>query len=238
LAQVIKKKNRYKRLDTQSTQKKNNQNQADVIVFAQTPQQLAQLLESLEKNVTNIKNIFVMYRPLSPDEIDIYDTIKQSYPYIEFYLITDHRANFKETLYAIYQKCSNDYILFSKSETYFNQYISLSQCIDALEKTSAQAFYFKLNAHEGALDYQTLPLIKYTDDIYAWNFALARDKWTCANSLDLVLHKKNESLNHVLQSNYDLTPQGLEAVWANEGNLDHLGLCFKETTVISPTRKG
>lgn len=239
LAQVIKKKNRYKRLPSKPTQEKiNTQALSDVIIFAQTPTQLIKLLESLERHVMGIENIFVMYRALSLDETTTYDTIKQLYPHIEFYSITDHRANFKKTLHDIYQKSSNNYILFSKGETCFDRTVSLAECINALEETSAYAFYFKLNAHEGALNYQTLPLIQYTDNIYAWNFALARDKWTCANSLDLVLHKKTDSLDHMLQSNYDLTPQGLEAVWANEGNLDRLGLCFKEAKVISLTTKG
>jgi len=35
----------------------------------------------------------------------------------------------------------------------------------------------------------------------------------------------------VLQGYYDLTPQGLEMVWGNEGSLDRLGLCFDQSCV-------
>ena len=97
----------------------------------------------------------------------------------------------------------------------------------------AYAFYFNLNAMQAATRYPCLPLVECRESVFAWNFSFARDKWSCANSLDGVLHKKTETIAATLQGYYDLTPQGLEMVWGNEGNLDRLGLCFNESYMNS-----
>lgn len=172
-----------------------------------------------------------MYKPISDTETHEYDAIQTIYPEIEFCLISDHRSNFSDALFAIYQKAENNYILFAKGTTKFQQSLSLQTCIDALENTSSYAFYFNLNAQEGICRYPNLFLLDLNNTIYTWNFAQARDKWSSANSLDLVMHKKTDSLTAILQSHYDLTPDGLEAVWANEGQLDRLGLCFNKSYV-------
>jgi len=228
LAQLIKKKKRYKRLDEKPMQQILNSKLVDTIIFAQTPSKLTQIIESFDAYVTEIERIFVMYKPTSSAETDAYATLQNRYPYIEFCLISDHRSNFIEALFNLYQKSSNDYILFVKGDACFQQPVSLHECIKALEETQSYAFYFKLNAHDGIQIYSSLPLVECRNDIFAWNFAFTPDKWSSANSIDFVLHKKTESLTQVLQSHYDLTPNGLEAVWANEGDLDRLGLCFKE----------
>jgi hypothetical protein len=235
LAQLIKKKTRYKRLSERPIPQQHTEQKSDVIIFAQTPNKLAQLLESLTIYVHDIDQIFVMYRPLSHQESENYIFIQELYPAIEFCLISDHRSNFIEALFNLYQKTRNDYVLFTKGDVKFQQPLYIDECISALKHSSAYAFYFKLNATDGMYTYKKLPLLEYNNDIFVWNFALARDKWSSANSLDCVLHKKTDSLTQILQSHYDLTPNGLEAVWANEGSLDRLGLCFKEnhTTLCS-----
>jgi len=75
--------------------------------------------------------------------------------------------------------------------------------------------------------------VECINEIITWNFSLARDKWSSANSLDMVLHKKRDSFALALQNYYDLTPNGLEHTWSNEGNLDRLGLCFQETKIAA-----
>jgi hypothetical protein len=132
----------------------------------------------------------------------------------------------------IYTTTPSDYILFSKGDAFFQEPISLSECIEHLKETAAYAFYFKLNAQDALHHCPHLPLIECKDKIFAWNFALAHNKWSSANSLDLVLHKKSDSLLMALHGYYDLTPNGLELAWGNEGNLDRLGLCFAGGKII------
>jgi glycosyltransferase involved in cell wall biosynthesis len=232
LAQVVKKKMRYKKLTRKPiTRSHNSELKADVIIFAQTPQQLTQLLESLKTYVDGVDQIFVMYKPISFVETHDYDILKKLYQNVEFHLIGEHRTNFRETLFDLYEKSRNNYILFSKGDAFFQKHISLAEAIDILQKTAAYAFYFKLNAQDGMQKYAHLPLIECEDTIFAWNFSLARDTWSSANSLDSVIHKKTDTLACILQDHYDLTPHGLETIWANEGNLDKLGLCFNESKI-------
>lgn len=232
LAQLLRKKARYKRLPNKPIKHQTFDTElVDVIIFAQTSDKLAQLLESLTTYVKDIDQIFIMYRPLSNQELQDYSSLQELYPTAEFCLISDHRSNFIDALFELYQKTRNNYVLFTKGDAKFNEPLFMHECINALEETCAYAFYFKLNAHDAMENYQKLPLFEYKNNIFFWNFAFARDKWASANSLDCVLHKKTESLTQILQDHYDLTPNGLEAIWANEGNLDRIGLCFYENHV-------
>lgn len=127
----------------------------------------------------------------------------------------------------------NDYVLFAKGDTMFQKSLNLTECINALEDTQANAFYFKLNAQEGMHLYKNMPLIECKNNMYTWNFAVAVDQWASANSLDCVLHKKENAFSYILYSRYDPTPDGIEDVWANEGALDRIGLCFGESHVAA-----
>jgi hypothetical protein len=129
----------------------------------------------------------------------------------------------------------NDYILFAKDNTVFQQPLSLSQCIDTLEDTDAYAFYFKLNAQDGMSSYRELSLIQYKSNVYAWNFAEACDQWASANLLDLVLHRKSNFLQFIANNGCTLWPSDIEYLWAAEGNLDHVGLCFGSSRVAQLT---
>jgi hypothetical protein len=230
LAQIVRHKKRYQRLSEKPAVQQQN-NQADAIIFARNPQSLIMLLDSMMNYVKDVDNVFVMYKPINKEEQREYDVIKSLYQDIEFCQISEHRANFKESLFTFYSAAKNDYILCIKGDVQFTKTMSLSQCIKLLQEVHAYAFYFKLNAYDAMNKYIHLPLIECCTDCFAWNFSLAQDKWSCANSLDCVLHKKTDSLSGALQGYYDLTPQGLEMVWANEGNLDRLGLCFNESHV-------
>ena len=236
LATTIVHKERYKRLVEKPAQKnKNNVIQSDAIVFAQSPEKLALVLESLKTYVDGIEHIFVMCKPELLQEKIEYNTIRTLYPNVELYLINPKSSNFSDILFSIYLRTCNNYILFSKGDTVFQKPLSLSECINALEDASAYAFYFNLNAQEGMRSYQSIPLLECNKNVYAWNFAVAIDQWSSANSLDCVLHKKDSIISFILNDDYDPTPHGIEYVWANEGQLDRLGLCFGESHVAALT---
>lgn len=238
LAQVVKKKPRYKKLPQKISKKSASVDSlTDVIIFAQTPEQLAELLASLKTQVQGFDHVFVMYQQSSIDDMNKYSYLSNVYPESTFYYIDEYRSNFKETLSNIYHQSPKDYILFCKGDTSFNMPLSLNQCINDLQETSAYAFYLKLDAQEGTQQYPHMPQVECMNNVIAWNFSLARDKWSLANSLDMVLHKKSDSLALALENYYDLTPNGLERTWSNEGNLDRLGLCFKKAKT-TPIPKG
>jgi hypothetical protein len=229
LAQVVRGKKRYQRLVLKPTAEDVKKDScADVIIFACTPKSLVELLDSLFYYVEAIGSVVVMYKPSNQEEFDEYKNIESFYSDVQFCCISEHRSNFKEELFASYNNSPNDYILFIKGDVHFTKRFSLSECFYLLNSVPAYAFYFKLNAQDSIKYSQKLPFIECRPSVFAWNFALAQGKWSCANSLDCVLHRKSDLFASVLQGYYDLTPNGLEMVWGNEGNLDKLGLCFDE----------
>lgn len=230
LAQVIRDKKRYTPLREKPIKKDYNSVKADIIVFAQSPGNLVELLESLKTHVSGVDHVFVMYKARSLREIQKYNIIRDLYPEVEFDMIDEDGTDFSDILLDIYLETQNEYILFIKGDALFQKTVSLNQCIDALEDTGAYAFYFKLNAQEAS---QQLPLIEYKNNIYAWNFAVALDEWSSANSFDCVLHKKARSLDYRLEHYYGSALNGLEFEWAIEGHLDRVGLCFAESHVAT-----
>ena len=228
LAQVIRAKKRYERLGNKPTTKNHMHNTcADAIIFSNnTPNNLRQLLKSREKYVSGLDSIFVLYRSESKNNKS-YDKLKRQFSNIKFIKIAHNNSNFKSLFTQTFNSLKNNYVLFAKGDKQFTQTINITQCIEAIEKSLAYAFYFNLSQNEASI--KTSPQIKFIQldtDIRAWNFAMARDVWSCANSLDMVLHQKTKILHGFLQAHYEPTPQGFEAVWANEGNLNHMGLCF------------
>ena len=237
LAQIIKKKKRYSRLISKPVFSKIDNNKemnnpiADVIIFAENPEQTRQFLESLHTYVKCINDIFVIYRLSSSEDIEAYDALELYSDNVKCYRIDENKNNFHLIMSYIYQNLTHDYILFTKGNVLFKKSLDLRTCVAALKNTSAYAFYFKLNAENYLNNSYHFPLVECAQNIFTWNFSLARDKWSCANSFDLVLHQKTDSLAQILSGNCGSTPQGLENAWANEGSLDRLGLCFNENYI-------
>jgi glycosyltransferase involved in cell wall biosynthesis len=233
VGQIIIAKERYKRLVEKPAQRdEKNSIKADIIIFSEAPEKLLFLLDSLKTYVDGIDHIFIVYEQKSVQEKNDYSAIRALHPGVRFHLLNKQRSNFTDVLFSIYLKIQNKYVLFVKGDTVFQKSLCLSECINALKDTGAYAFYFKFNAQEGIRSYN-IPLLECNHDMYAWNFAVALDQWASANSLDCVLHKTENTFSFVLQNDYNPTPDGIEAAWANEGRLDRLGLCFGESYVAA-----
>lgn len=230
LAQIIKKKNRYSRLKQKPEMDKKSKQCADIIIFFnQNEQQLKLLLESLEEFVCGIGNQYVLCQSLNTQQKSEFEALQIQYPHITFYYIDEHNANFRDVLMSVYKQIEHSFILFTKGDTIFTEKINLTECVEALRRTQAYAFYFNLSGHNA--HYANTPLVTITNDIAVWNFSLMRDKWSCANSFDTVLHRKSQLLFTMIQEYPGLTPEILEIIWANEGKLDRIGLCYKNNHV-------
>lgn len=228
LAQNVKERKRYAPLHVKPVQKDYSAEKAAVIIFAQSPAKLVQVLDSLKKHVTGIDHIFVMYQPTTLREARKYNVLRGLYPDVGFDEIDAEGEFFGDILFDIYSEIQNDYVLFIKGDAVFKQNVALNECINALDDTGAYAFYFKLNAQENSAK---LPLIECKNNVSAWNFSVALDQWASANSLDCVLHKKGRYLGYKLEKFYGPDAQDFEDVWAIEGQLDRVGLCFNESHV-------
>lgn len=226
LAQIIKAKRCYKPLESKP-RTRTLLRRADAIIFSDNgPDSLEKLLDSIEMYVVGIDKIFVLIAQYSQDTRLLYEQLNNKYPSIEFLYVTDERNSFKYHLANAYQQTTQNYIFFAKTTMQFISPIDLARCIQLLKGSHAFAFYFKLTPSNDLVD----RLIELPEGACAWNFSLVHNEWSCANSFDSVLHKKKGSIARFMQSNFQTAAQ-FEALWANEGRLDRIGLCYKIGTM-------
>jgi len=228
LAQVMRDRKPYQRLVGRPTEKINHAKQADIIIFSDdSARQLARLLKEIKKQVTNVGQINVLYRASIEHEIKDYNTLQNQYETIQFFVIDYHRTNFRSLLSQVYKNIKNDYIFFMEDKNKIIRRINLEQCITVLEQTHAYGFYFSLCRQRDVTSFSpNLPLVGLGNDIYAWDFSMANHKWSCANTLNMALYRKDGKFLEFLRGECEPTPRGFEAIWANEGLLNRIGLCY------------
>jgi len=228
LAQVIRNKKSYNRLSHKSVDKITSGKQADLIIFSDgSPNRLAELIEEIKKYVTGAGQINILYRGNSSEKIEQYNELQEQHSSMQFFAISPTRSNFRSFLSDVYKNLKNDYVFFIKDNSRVIRSINLGRCINALEQTQAYGFYFKVCRERNFTGLSpNLSLIKLGNAMYAWDFSTAHHMWSCANTLNMVLYRKNEKFLTFLQGDCEPTPQGFEAMWANEGLLNRVGLCY------------
>ena len=228
LAQVIRNKNPYKRLKGRPVDKRVINKQATIIIFSDdSAQQLARLIEEIKRQVTGADQINVLYRGSVEQEIEKYSELRQQYSSIQFFKLDFHRSNFRLLLSHVYKNLKNNYVFFIEDNSRIIRPINLDQCINALEQTQAYGFYFKVCRQRDFTSLSSgLPLIELDNDVYAWDFSMAHHVWSCANTLDMALYRKSKKFLTFLSGDCEPTPRGFEAMWANEGLLNKVGLCY------------
>lgn len=211
---------------------------ADLVVYSyDRPLQLYAFLESTEKFVSGLDNIFVIYRTSSERFLKGYDLLKTYFPKVNFiHQGNNPRSNFKELTLKYAFLDSNDYIIFAVDDIVVTDLIQIEKCIEYLQKTNAYAFYFRLgkNIKPRPLFCNVNFLTKFDDEVYFWRFKEIKDDtyWGYPNSLDMTLFKKSEIYDLVKKIEYN-SPNTFEGYWAANSNLNVLGLCFEKTKIIN-----
>ena len=228
LAQIVRAKKRYQRLPEKPVVTEVSNAKTDVVIFSfNKPHVLPAVIDSLSAHVAGTQDVHIMYQAPHVEIAQQYEIIKNNYPTCHFHKLAPNAADFRNTFNHVYQQLHADYVLFSKGDTLFTAPINLTDCIHMLEKTKAYAFYFNLASHQ--VNNITSPLLhplSIASGIDAWNFYMARDIWSSANSVDSVLHKRDKTLQGFVQAQYMPNPEGFELTWANQGDLEKVGLCF------------
>ena len=240
LAQIVRAKKRYQKLP--ASQEKFAQNlekeKADIIIFAEdcNPDTLDQSLASITQKVSGLGDIFILYL-FSPTTKEKYDQLKSRFSSAIFLEVNENRSNFKDLFWHILRILRNNYLLFSLPNILVEEPINLITCIQALEETHAYAFSLKLSQEKPFKAIPTrMALLEIKDDICAWNYATANDVWACANSVDMMLYKRNNSIAYIYQNFWMNSWIHFVGWWSHEGNLDKIGLCFKypKVTALEP----
>jgi histo-blood group ABO system transferase len=191
---------------------------ADIIVFSyDRPLQLYALLESLEKYVTNINSITLVYRTSNERYNDAFKMVAACFPNTRF-LHQQSVYDFKTLTIQALKETSSDYVVFAVDDNIVKDFINLDECIGWLEHANAYGFYLKLGTH---LDYcytenslQALPpMIRIHDDIFSWEFDSGEKDWNYPNTVDMTLYRKKDLIS--LFESLDYTnPNLLEGKWA------------------------
>jgi glycosyltransferase involved in cell wall biosynthesis len=241
IAQVIRAKERYKRLHKRldDLNRQAAQEKADFIIFAEDidPKIVDQFLFSIKQNVMDIASIFVLYLPTSIENSNLYMFLKEKYPDIRFLEIEQNRENFRDLLLTTYVCTSQSkYIVFARGNNNVLQPLHLSDCIKALEETQAYAFSLYLSKEQCSYPVPNrLSVHEIKPEICAWNYALANGSWSNASSLNMVLYRKqNDLVSYILNKNcWVFSSWDFEGILANLGSLDKIGLCWKHPKIIS-----
>jgi len=118
---------------------------ADLVAFSyDRPIQLYAFLESVEKYITGLKEINIIYKVSSPVMYNAYEVVKTKFKKTNFY---KQDNNFKKLVIEHSFKPTSDYIIFGVDDIIVKDYVDISTCITALQATNTYGFYLRLGSN-------------------------------------------------------------------------------------------
>lgn len=214
---------------------------ADIIIFSfDRPLQLYALLESLERYVTDIDSISVIYRTSNERYYNALKQVASQFPNIQFYK-QNTIDDFKILTLHTMKNTSSEYIVFAVDDNIVKDTVELHECITWLENTQAYGFYLKLGTH---LTYcytenssQIVPPYQQVHDhIYAWKFEDGEKDWNYPNTVDMTLYRKKDLL-YVFHSLEYSNPNLLEGKWAawyvQHKIANSIGLFYENSKIVN-----
>ncbi|MDR3646001.1 MAG: hypothetical protein P4L22_00485 [Candidatus Babeliales bacterium] len=212
---------------------------ADLVIFSfDRPLQLYTLLESIEKYVSNLGEINIIYRASDNEFAKAYDQIKTMYQHINFIKQGDqpHR-DFKNLVLKYSFETPHDYILYAVDDIIIKDKIDIAECIGGLEKNNAYAFLLRLGKNINAcysLNTQTpAPEMQLVDEhIFNFKFNISKGDWAYPNNLDMTLYKKSDIKYSIINTPMT-SPNTFEGNWALTANLNKTGLIFENSKIVN-----
>lgn len=225
-------------------------NKADLMVFSSDhPMQLYAFLESLQKFVGNLGQVFVIYHANGREYGEAYEELMTSFPSVKF-IRQSNIAEFKSLVIDTVKSGPSDFIFFALDEMIVKDFVDLKECTAALRDSGAYGFYLRLGNN---LDYcyllqqpQRSPkFVEWKKNIYAWQFQEGfsegvRGDWIAANVLDMTVFSKDEICAELAALDFQ-NPVSLETAWlqkmffkeSRNERLRKVGLFFADTKVVN-----
>jgi hypothetical protein len=212
----------------------------DLVVFSfNRPIQLYALLESVEKYMTHVGQISVIYR--ASDELFAcgYEAIKMKFAHAVYYEQSNQPfADFKPlTMRATFESPS-DYVLFAVDDIVVTQPVDLNVCTDTLERTGAYGFYLRLgvNITQCYMLYDCYTPVPYNHliapGIYQFTFKDGIGDWGYPNTVDMTVYRKKD-IKTMFESLAFHNPNSLEGMWAAYPDLNKQGLFFERSVMVN-----
>lgn len=208
---------------------------ADLIIFSfNRPMQVYALLESIHSYVTNLNQIYIIYRTSNQEYDNAYNEIKSIYPNIHYLKQgSNPRGDFKPLLLNTFFDSTAEYIMFSVDDDMVKDFFDINECVDALGMHNAHGFYLRLglNMTENYPTYQKVDLPSFTfieNNMLLFKFDNGTDGWAYPQNIDMTIFKKTSIQSLIQHGNYS-SPNTLEIALGAGSNLNNYGLCFKTT---------
>jgi glycosyltransferase involved in cell wall biosynthesis len=216
----------------------------DLVAFSYNrPMQLYALLESLQKHVTGLRKIGIIYRE-DDSFVSGYDLVKKSFPEVVFFKQSNERPkeDFKplvlEATFGEFGKGAS-YIVFAVDDMIITDKIDIQKGIKDLQEAHAYGLYYRLGKH---IDYcytqdyvSGVPeLIEVGNGSFAWQFKQGSGDWNYPNSVDLVLYNKND-IKQVVEGMKYTFPNNFEGEWSKHADANKIGLCYERAKMVNVT---
>jgi len=212
--------------------------QTDLIIYSyDRPMQLYALLESIDKYVTGLEHILIIYRTSNQEYEKAYHVVRETFTNAHFLQQTYPFTDLKRLTSACYLQSSSPYILFGVDDIIVKDFINLNECIQAMEQHNAHGFFFRLGKN---LDHcyamncaQPLPpLTSAGHEIYSWQFNEGQYDWNYPNNLDFTLYRKSDLINLITSLDY-ATPYSLETKLMGQVDYTQHGLCYESSKIVN-----
>ena len=212
---------------------------ADLVIFSYNrPLQLYALLESIEKHISGLHEIHVIYRADDP-YISAYKEVFLAYSTV----ISHHQSvqpnNFRDLTFQASFASPTPYILFAVDDIVVKEDINCTQCIQYLERENAYGFFLRLGTHLSECYplrcKQPLPHLQEVEpNVFKWMFSQATLDWAYPHTVDMTLYRKKD-IESQLRSISFHNPNRLEGAWHSftRSKLSCSGLCFKNAKIVN-----
>lgn len=203
-----------------------------LMIFSENqPAQLYALLETVARFVTHYKDIQVLYTAYDESTAKAYQVVQQRFTGVTF--VASDLASFASTTQQMVERAGGKYVAFAHDGIVIKEPLNLDICAQELEATQAHGFYCALGGNITQTLYlsrnQTTSFFWLHDDIYAWQFAGSEHDWHDRNTLAMAVYRKQDVAQEFRDLRYR-SYQTLEYAWGkNKDDLQHVGLCFKES---------
>lgn len=217
-----------------------NSELVDLIIFSYNrPMQLYALLESVDKYITGLGEISVIYRASDSSYETAYTEVKNKFNQARYFKQgAEPKKDFKPLVLKAWDT-KQDYLMFSTDDIIVKSKVDLSECVKALKETNAYGFYLRLGKNISKCYFtgdkiSSLPKHKLVmSDVYSYKFSDADGSdWRYPNTVDMTIYPKSKIKDFFIKHIY-ANPNSCEGSWARQPDLSLQGLFFEKSKIVN-----
>ena len=208
---------------------------ADLIIFSyHRPMQLHAVLSSVQKYISNLNQIYVLYRTDNQEYETAYQEVQELFSQVKFVKQgPDPRADFKPLLLQCFFGSTAEYLIFGVDDDIVKDFVDIDECIAAMEESGAQGLYLRLGKnivrqYGQDLQLKVPPHVPVREDIYKFQFKDGIGDWCYPNNVDMTLYKKSDIATFLRNASYS-SPNTLESTWSGLADVNKFGLFFSSS---------